>query len=52
MKYKVPFNGFVYVEADSPEEATSMAEDGDTIYEETDYGHPCEVEDFTVEVMA
>lgn len=50
MKYKVPYTGFAYVEADSPDEALEAAQSGDTAYEETDYGDPVEVDEFTVEI--
>lgn len=49
-KYKVPFSGFVYVEADSPGDARGCAVDGDTVYEETEFGEPEEIDDFFVEI--
>ena len=49
MKYKIPFTGFAYVEADSPEEALDLAEGGDTFYEETEFENPVEVDEFTIE---
>lgn len=50
-KYKVPFSGFCYVEADSPEEARELAEDDDAVYSQQDWGDPEEVEDFYVSYM-
>ena len=49
MKYKVSFNGFAYVEADSPEEAEekAMYED-DAIYEEKKCEFIVEVDEFAV----
>jgi hypothetical protein len=47
-KYKVPFSGFVYVEAEDKDEALDMAQDGDAIYEETNWEHAVLVDDFTV----
>ena len=36
-KYKVPFTGFAYVEAESEAEAFEYAQDGNTIYEEQEW---------------
>lgn len=47
-KYKVPFTGFVYVEADSPDDARECADGSDTVYEEMEFGDPEEVEDFVI----
>ncbi len=49
-KYMVPFEGFVYVVADNEEEAREMAEDGNTVYEETVFHDAERVYDFTVEI--
>lgn len=48
-KYRVDFTGFVYVEADSPEEALDIAQDGEGIYEEQNWEHAQEIDDFIVE---
>lgn len=49
MKYKVYFNGFAYVEADSEEEAIEKYNEGDEIYKEEDEPTAEEVDDFAVE---
>lgn len=49
-KYKVEYEGFMYVEAGSREEAEEKYFNGDSIYEETGSYEIFEVSDFTVEV--
>lgn len=49
MKYKVNFNGFTYVEADSEDEAKELAQEEDyVIYLEWEYTDVEEVEEFGV----
>lgn len=48
MKYKVNFSGFVYVEADSEEEARELAEGDCVIYSEWEYTNVEEVDEFEV----
>lgn len=48
-KYKVNYSGFVYVEADSEDDAINMAQDDDTVYEEKNWGNATSVEEFIVE---
>lgn len=51
MKYKVTFNGFAYVEADTEEEATEkVLDDIEVIYSETQADSVIEVADFEVEI--
>ena len=49
-KYKIEFQGFVYVEADTPEEANQKYDDGDTVYEESFPSDPEEVESFEITI--
>ncbi len=49
MKYKVIINKWVYVEADSEDEAMDKAADGDTVYEEEELMEAAEVDEFFVE---
>lgn len=49
MKYKVIFNKWAYVEADSEDEALDKAADGDTVYEEEEPNEVSEVDEFFVE---
>ena len=49
MKYKVIFNKWVYVEADSEDEAMDKAAYGDTVYEEEELMAATEVDEFFVE---
>lgn len=49
MKYKVYFEGYVYVEAENEDEALELAQEGfDVAYEEREFGDIEEVNDFTV----
>ncbi len=48
LKYKVPFSGFVYVEAESSTEALEMAQDDCTIYEEKEFSAPKEIDKFYI----
>lgn len=48
MKYKVSFSGFVYIEADSPEEAKERAMYDDAIYEKKEYVSVEEVNEFSI----
>jgi hypothetical protein len=50
-KYKVPFTGFAYVEAESEAEALEYARDGNTIYEEQEWEDAKEVSEFFVDGM-
>ena len=51
MKYQVDFSGFVYVEADSKEEAYEKAANEDEIiYSEQGFDSIVEVDDFAVEI--
>ena len=45
-KYKVPFTGFAYVEAESEAEALECAQYGNTIYEEQEWEDAKEVSEF------
>lgn len=47
-KWKVEFNGFAYVEADTQEEANEKYDSGDTVYEESFPSDPEEIEEFEV----
>ena len=49
MKYKVIFNKWAYVEADSEDEAMDKAVDGDIVYEEEELMAVTEVDEFFVE---
>jgi len=46
MKYEVPFTGFVYVEAESLDEALEMAQNGCITYEEKEFDTPEGVSEF------
>ena len=49
MKYKVYFEGYVYVEAENEDEALELAQEGfDVILEEREFGDIEEVDEFTV----
>ena len=48
-KFKVEFTGFVYVEADTKEEAIDKWEDGDYIYKEENPEEAYEVDEFEIE---
>jgi N-acetyl-beta-hexosaminidase len=48
-KYKVYFEGYVYVEAENEDEALELAQEGfDVIYEEKEFGDIEEVDEYTV----
>lgn len=49
-KYKVKYSGFVYVMANNADEALDMAQDGDTVYEESEWEHAILVGDFCVDL--
>ena len=49
MKYKVIFNKWAYVEADSEDEAMHNAADDDFVYEEEEPMEATEVDEFFVE---
>lgn len=50
IKYKVYFEGYMYVEAENEDEALEIAQDGfDVIYEEKEWGDIEEVDDFSVD---
>lgn len=44
-KYKLPFHGFVYVEAENEDEALEKADDGETVYGEKEWEPAEEVGD-------
>lgn len=46
-KYRVDFSGFAYVEADDPDEAKELVEDGLCAYMEYE-SHAEEIDDFVV----
>lgn len=48
MKYKVNFNGFAYVEAESEQEAEELFLNDETVYMETGLVSTEEVDDFSV----
>lgn len=48
-KYRIDYEGFMYVEADSPEEAEQKYFDGDYIYDESGEYEVSEVSDFIVD---
>lgn len=48
-KYRIDYSGFMYVEADSEEEAEQKYFDGDYIYDESGEYEISEVSDFIVE---
>ena len=49
MKYKVYFEGYVYVEAENEDEALELAQEGfDVIYEEKEFGYIEEIGEFIV----
>lgn len=48
MKYKVIVNKWVYVNADSADEAMDKAVDGETVYEEEEPVEATEVDEFFV----
>ena len=48
MKYKVIFDKWAYVEADSEDEAMDKAAGGDTVYEEEEPNEASEVDEFFV----
>lgn len=47
-RYKIPFSGFVYVEADSEEDANEALDCEDIIYEEREFEDPQEVKEFEI----
>lgn len=49
-KYKVCYEGFAYVEADSEEEARELFEDEDFAYREQEVTEITEVDDFLVTI--
>lgn len=49
-KYKVSYSGFVYVEADTSEEAEEKAFDEEEIYSEKQVDAVIEVDEFVVEL--
>lgn len=49
-KYKVSYSGFVYVEADTAEEAEEKAFDEEEIYSEKQVDAVIEVDEFVVEM--
>ncbi len=51
MKYKVNFNGFAYVEADSESEALEKFNCDDTIYSEYESDYAEEVSECFVDLM-
>lgn len=49
MKYKVYFEGYVYVEAENEDEALELAQEGfDVVLEEKEFGDIEEVDEFTI----
>ena len=50
-KYKVSYSGFVYVEADTSEEAEEKAFDEEEIYSEKQVDAVIEVDEFVVELQ-
>lgn len=49
-KYKVSFSGFMYVEADNPEDAKDKFFDGEEVYSENQIDSVVEVDEFVVEL--
>ncbi len=49
-KYKVSFSGFVYVEAESLDDAFEMARNDDVVYEEKDFLCAEEVDEFFITI--
>ena len=49
-KYKVCYEGFAYVEADSEEEAKELFEDEEEVYREQEVTTVKEVDDFLVTI--
>lgn len=49
-RWKVEFNGFAYVEAESEDEAIEKYQSGDTVYEENEVGEVTTVDEFFVEI--
>ena len=48
-KYKIYYEGYVYVEAENEDEAMEIAQDGfDVIFEEKEFVEVEEVDEFTV----
>ena len=47
-KYKIRYNGLMYVEADNEDEAMELAQEGITIYEELEYDSIEEMDEFDV----
>lgn len=47
-KFRIPFFGFVYVLAESAEEALEKLDDDEFVYYEKGYGDAEEVDDFAV----
>ena len=50
-KYKVCYEGFAYVEADSEEEARELFDDEDFAYREQEVTEITEVDDFLVTIQ-
>lgn len=50
MKFRVILNKWIFVIADSKEEAMEKAIDGDTVYEEEEFIDVDEVSEFTIEL--
>lgn len=48
VKYKVNFNGFAYVDADSEDEAIDKFNSGDDIYQELEADSAEEVSDYPI----
>lgn len=50
-KYKLPFHGFVYVEAEDEGQALDKADNGETVYEEQEWDPTEEVDEFGVSFL-
>ena len=51
IKYKVYFEGYMYVGAENEDDALELAQEGfDVIYEEREFGDIEEVDEFTIDI--
>lgn len=50
-KYKLPFHGFVYVEAENEGEALDKADNDESVYEEREWDPAEEVDEFGVSFL-
>ena len=49
-KWRINYEGFAFIEADTMEEAREMFENGETVYEETEQDEPIEIGEFEIEI--